>query len=157
MLVADPLSFAHIEDNEVSHNGRRGVTAQKAGCFLLLRNRVRHNGNIGVIGIGPWDKQHVLQIWDNDISENLAAGVWVQRGDANMLRNRVRRNRDSGVVAFGAGSCVRMEHNEIAGNRGVGISVHSAKQARTAPQTRPSQRPECAVVMAACWRRGAAS
>ena len=97
MLVADPLSFAHIEDNEVSHNGRRGVTAQKAGCFLLLRNRVRHNGNIGVIGIGPWDKQHVLQIWDNDISENLAAGVWVQRGDANMLRNRVRRNRDSGL------------------------------------------------------------
>jgi len=127
VLVADALSFVHVEGNEIAGNGRRGVTAQKSGSFFLKANKVIGNSNIGVIGIGPWEHPNALTICNNEISANQAAGLWVQRGDAEIVNNEVCRNADSGIVAFGSSSVLKIRGNTVRGNQGAGISIHTAK------------------------------
>eukprot|EP00961_Rhodomonas_salina_P201163 2713396-Rhodomonas_salina.1 len=84
---------------------------------------------------------NALTICNNEISANQAAGLWVQRGDAEIVNNAIQchpdadddhvppspsscssclevcRNADSGIVAFGSSSVLKIRGNTVRGNQ----------------------------------------
>ena len=130
VLVCDH-GRGHIEDNDISHNGRAGVAILSGADPYGYCNKIHEGMDSGVLV----SERGRGRIEDNDIFANRRAGVAIlKEGSPLVKHNRIHDGRDSGVLVceHGQGSVI---DNDIFANRMAGVAIGRGGASRVTGNT----------------------